>query len=153
MKARILCHNGPPGDHHHPNSTLGDHHHQPNSTLPPPPHHPQWQHCEIIPEGHHHFKPPGPLGATLFGIFLGILICAIPLFVLARKVRRMKKMLKRGGPGGGGMPHFRGGHRWFAGGDFKYPDHGHHHHHHNPAFNPAEAEQLLEGHIPAPDYQ
>ncbi|KAJ7461783.1 hypothetical protein B0H11DRAFT_2241601 [Mycena galericulata] len=132
MKARIFCHDSPDfpghGHHgHHGNSTHTVSSDIPSSTLidaqyhhPHP--HKQWQHCEIVPE----IPFNGPLGkkdligAAFFGLILGLILCAIPLFVLLRKVRRMK--MKRGG-----MYMHHGGHhggRHGGGGRWKLKEHG-----------------------------
>ncbi|KAJ6480657.1 hypothetical protein DFH09DRAFT_1341386 [Mycena vulgaris] len=73
-------------------------------------------------------------GAVFFGMFLGLLLCAIPLLVLLRKVRRLKKMGRRGD--------FHGG-RWkFKG---QGPHHGHGPHRGFPEYEPE--------HLVKPEYE
>lgn len=136
MKARIFCHDAPDFPSHGTVSATPS----VMSTLPTPsgaPHHP-WAHCEILPE--HDFPrfngPQGKrdlAGAVLFGLFLGILLCAIPFMILLRKIRRLKKMGRRGM-----HPGHHGGGRW----KFR---HGPHH-----GFPEYEAEHLLKQEYEAP---
>ncbi|KAJ7108641.1 hypothetical protein C8R44DRAFT_884688 [Mycena epipterygia] len=137
MKARIFCHDAPEFPAHR-TATLSE---SVTSTRPTPsgaPHHPHhpWAHCEILPESGPQGK--GDLaGAVLFGLFIGILLCAIPLFILLRKVRRLRKM--------GRMHHGHHGHHGRGG---RRMEHGPHH-----GFPEYEAELLLKHEYEAPlDY-
>jgi hypothetical protein len=151
MKARIFCHDAPefPAPPGNTSTTLSSssisarptpsgHPHHPHH---PGPHH-SWAHCEILPDKPFHHGPPGKrdfAGAVGLGMLLGFLLCAIPLFVLLRKVRR----LKRTGMHGHGGGHHPGG-RWKLK-QHGPPPHGPHH-----AFPEYEAEHLFKQEYEAP---